>query len=451
MRCTTRCSPSSPMPERQRSDAAGSDGGHLPGRVVAGGYPRRMSEPDPTPVPAPGTAEGADAAGPDEVTGLPEVPVVDADGALRLLDVEAAPPGTYGELEPASPPLIDAQGRVRLSFSRVDTYQLCPRKFRYAYVDKLPGRPGPHLSFGTSIHNALEAFYDRKLPACPTEEELLGFLYEGWDTSGFVDLPREEQLDYYRHAQQVLRRFHRRAAPSYRLPAATEAWFELPVGYEATVVGSIDRVDVDDEGRLHVVDYKTNRKVKDRARVAGSLQLAIYALACRHLYGALPATVSLDFVVAGVEVVVPLEELDLEGARQAVLDTAAAVRAEHYPPTPTPLCGWCDFRSLCPAWPDEGEPADALGPAVRHLRDLRREVARGVRELREAEAGVTRLAEEVAEAEDTPAVREAVERAAELRARRDRRRAEAAAAEDAATAAADAPPPAAPDEVPAGR
>jgi hypothetical protein len=126
--------------------------------------------------------------------------VVDADGALRLLDVEAAPPGTYGELEPAAPPLIDAQGRVRLSFSRVDTYQTCPRQFRYAYIDRLPGVPSPHLSFGSSIHGALEAFYDRKLPACPSEEELLGALYACWDTSGFRELPREEQLAYYRHA-----------------------------------------------------------------------------------------------------------------------------------------------------------------------------------------------------------------------------------------------------------
>jgi putative RecB family exonuclease len=319
---------------------------------------------------------------------------VDADGALQLLDLEAAPPGTYGELEPAAPPLIDGQGRVRLSFSRVDAYENCPRRFRYAYVDKLPGRPGPHLSFGTSIHAALEDFYDRKLPECPSADDLLASLYERWDSTGFADLDRDEQLAFYRHAQDVLRRYHRRAAPSYRLPAATEAWFELPIGYEATVVGSIDRVDVDDEGRFHVVDYKTNRKVKDRDRVAGSLQLAIYALACRHLFGALPATVSLDFVVPGVEIRVDVADLDLEAARQRVLDTAAAVRAERYDPTPNRLCDWCDFRAVCPAW--EGDGDALLGPAVEELRQLRRQVARDVRSLREAEAGVARIAEELA-------------------------------------------------------
>ena len=355
----------------------------------------------PTGAPA-GTTDRTDgpaaAGGPDAVadpSSGPSAPT-DANGALRLLDVDAAPQGAFGEFEPATPALIDAQGRVRLSFSRIDAYRNCPRRFRYAYVDRLPGVPGPHLSFGTSIHNALEAFYDRKLPACPTEDELLGFLFDGWDSSGFGDLPREEQLAFYRHAQDVLRRFHRREAPRYRLPAATEAWFELPIEYEAVVVGSIDRVDVDEDGRFHVVDYKTNRKVKDRQRVARSLQLGIYALACRHLYGALPATVALDFVVAGVTVSVPIDEIDLEAARIAVLDTATAVRQEAYGPTPNPLCGWCDFRTFCPAWHGgDGGPEGLLGPAVAELGALRRSIARDVRAFRELEAGVARLSGEI--------------------------------------------------------
>lgn len=319
----------------------------------------------------------------------------DPDGVLRLLEVESAPEGTFGTFEPDTPPLIDDQGRVRLSFSRIDNYRNCPRRFRYAYIDRLPGVVGPHLSFGTSIHSALEAFYDRKLPGMPSEEELLGFLYESWDSTGFEGRPREEQLDFYRHAQQVLTRYRRRVADTYRLPASTEAWFELPIGYEAVVVGSIDRVDVDDEGRFHIIDYKTNRKVQDRGRVARSLQLAIYALACRHLFGSLPATVCLDFVVPGVPIEVPIEEIDLDGARDTILATAAAIREQAFEPTPNPLCDWCDFRSVCPAWPDD--PSQGLGHATAELRRQRRQLKHQVREFRELEAGVKRLATEIAE------------------------------------------------------
>lgn len=309
----------------------------------------------------------------------------------------------FDELEPATPPLLDEQGRVRLSFSRVDTYRRCPAEFRYHYVDGLPVAPSPHLSFGCSIHAALETFYDRKLPEPPDVDDLLDSLYEVWDSSGFAELSREEQLVWYRHAQQLLRRFHARAVRDYRLPADVEKWFELPVD-GALVVGSIDRVDVTDDGELEIVDYKTSKRVRDRNRVRSSLQLALYALACQHLYGRLPVAVTLDFLVPGVRVRVPTDEMDLLGARRQVTEVADGVRAGKFLPTPNRLCGWCDYRSICPAW--NGQGPDVLGEAVAELRRLRRSVRRDVASLRRLEAGVAQLRSELAADEHDPAGRQ---------------------------------------------
>lgn len=321
-----------------------------------------------------------------------EAAAADDEVAPRLLEVEPAAAGAFGELEPSRPPLTDARGRLRLSFSRIDTYDHCPRSFRYRYLDRLPTLPSPHLSFGTSIHGALETYHARTLLGPLSEQELLEALYEAWEGRGFADLTREEQLAYYRRAQTVLRRYHARGLPADRTTAATEAWFEVPFEDTAVVVGSIDRIDVDDHGALHVVDYKTNRRVRSRSEVARSLQLSLYALACQHLYGALPATVALDFVVAGLTVTVGLDELDLDRARQVVLDTAAAIRAERFPATPNRLCDWCDHRGVCPAW--DGDDGETYGAAVSAARQLRRRLQQEVRELRELEAGLARVAAE---------------------------------------------------------
>lgn len=331
-----------------------------------------------------------------------EEPTVDASSTgdgdptvrLDLGDVlaDGDPDGAYEEAEPTSPPLVGEDGRVRLSFSRIDTYRQCGLRFRYSYIDRLPSVPATHLSFGTSIHTALEAFHDRTLFGMPSEEELLGFLYDGWDTSGFAHVPREVQLREYRRAQDVLRRYHRRVRQSYRPAAETEKWFEVPVGEQATVVGSIDRIDVDDDGEYHVVDYKTGR-LRDRDHVRRSLQLALYALACEHLFGTLPATVSLDFVVAGTEVRVGRDELDLDAARRAVDETARAILAEHYEPTPSKLCGWCDHRALCPAW--EGDGPDVLGPTVVALQDARRQARRAAAQVRALEGAVDRARQDL--------------------------------------------------------
>lgn len=342
------------------------------------------TQPDPTSAPP----------GPSPPPSGSEAP--DGDIRLDLGDVlaEADPPGTYGDAEPTSPPLIGEDGRVRLSFSRIDTYRQCPLRFRFSYIDRLPSAPATYLSFGTSIHSALEAFHDRTLFGMPSEEDLLGFLYDGWDSSGFQREPREVQVREYRRAQDVLRRYHRRVRDDYRPAAETEKWFELPIGDHATVVGSIDRIDVDDDGQYHVVDYKTG-KLRDRQHVRRSLQLALYALACEHLFGVLPASVSLDFVVPGTEIRVLRDELDLDAAREAVDQTARAVLAADYTPTPSRLCDWCDHRALCPAW--EGGGPEVLGPTVVALQQARRAARRAAADVRHLEAAVERATEELSE------------------------------------------------------
>ncbi len=282
------------------------------------------------------------------------------------LDVPPAVP------TPSASPLED--GQLRLSFSRVDTYQTCPLKFRFGYVDKLPQEPAPQLSWGSSIHAALEAWWDQKLPSAPPVEVLLKGLYDGWDDTGFAGMPREEKLEWYAHAQDVLRRHHARYAGSYVPAVATEEWFTVDLGDDIEVVGSIDHVARTPGGGIGIVDWKTNRKAKPAKYVAGSLQLAIYAMAARELWGHDPEWVALDFVVPGVRVTVPRGDIDVDGAVATIRDVAARIRGEAFEPTPSRLCDWCDYRALCPAF--EGEGPDVPGLALVELQQLQRRRAR---------------------------------------------------------------------------
>src|SRR5687768_12789392 len=113
---------------------------------------------------------------------------------------------------PAPSTPTEGPSPLRLSFSRVDAYQQCPLRYRFSYVDELPSEPSPHLSWGTSIHAALERWWDQKLPQPPAEKELLDALYELWDDEGFVGMERDDKVRWYRHAQDVLRRHHQRYA-----------------------------------------------------------------------------------------------------------------------------------------------------------------------------------------------------------------------------------------------
>jgi RecB family exonuclease len=298
-----------------------------------------------------------------------------------MTDLEVPAAATPVPATTPADPLQD--GALRLSFSRVDTYRTCPLKFRFGYVDKLPSAPSPHLSWGSSIHAALEAWWDSKLPAAPPVEVLLQGLFDGWDDSGFADMDRTEKLQWYAHAQDVLRRHHERYAPTYVPAVATEEWFAIDLGDDIEVVGSIDHVARTADGGIAIVDWKTNRKAKPAKYVKGSLQLAIYALAARELWGQDPEWVALDFVVPGVRVTVPREEIDTEAALRTIRDVAGRIRAEAFGPTPTKLCGWCDYRSLCPAF--EGDGPDVAGLALVELETLQRRRARDESRMAELE------------------------------------------------------------------
>lgn len=58
------------------------------------------------------------------------------------------------------------------SFSRWATYQKCPRKAKYAYIDRLPEEKGPALIRGQEIHDIAEKYVRGMIPKKKIPESL---------------------------------------------------------------------------------------------------------------------------------------------------------------------------------------------------------------------------------------------------------------------------------------
>lgn len=249
---------------------------------------------------------------------------------------------------------------MRLSFSSIDTYENCGLKWYYQYRESLPGVPSPSLSFGSSIHAALESFYKRPVPVAPSLDELLDALDRGWVSEGYADAVEEET--YRAQAREVLTRFHAENARSYRLPAAVEERFEFDVE-GVRVSGQIDRLDRHDDGTYEVIDYKTNRKLPNRSRVDESLQLSIYHLAAREVWGVEPTKLTLYFVMQGQRISTSRTPEQLERTRARIANVASRIEEGMFEPRPNPLCGWCSYQAICPAMRHRREqvegPSDA--------------------------------------------------------------------------------------------
>ena len=131
--------------------------------------------------------------------------------------------------------------------------------------------------------------------------------------------------------------------------------FELPLdpgdGAPTVLVhGSIDRIDRLPSGGIEVIDYKTGRPSSQKG-VDESLQLSIYALACRDALGlGTPERVTLYFTESSTRMSTARTDEQLDQARADVLALATRIRSGDFAATPSSrTCGWCDFRAMCPA------------------------------------------------------------------------------------------------------
>jgi RecB family exonuclease len=287
---------------------------------------------------------------------------------------------------------------MHLSYSSISAYEACPAKYRFQYEERVPTAPSPALSFGESLHRALHRFHDRPVPVAPSREELWAMLNDVWVSEGYEG-PAEERR-YHDHAREVLARYHRENAQSYRIPAALEFRFRIEIE-GVTVAGTIDRMDRLPGGGYEIVDYKTNRRLPPRAVVERDLQLSIYALAARETWGIDPERLTLYYLLPGERMTTERSRLDLDRLRRRIATVAERIGTGRFEPRENPLCRWCDFQSLCPLFrhrfertpPKVGEVVEEWIRLTREARDRdrRRDELGAIIRAYAEEHGLTRL------------------------------------------------------------
>jgi DNA helicase-2/ATP-dependent DNA helicase PcrA len=281
-----------------------------------------------------------------------DLPQVDT-AAFKVSAVEAihrhAPPVDGQQLLAG---MLPPDQPVSLSFRQVDDYETCPLKFKYTHILRVPLLRDHRVVYGTAIHEAIREYHRRKARRQPvTLAELVQHYERAWVNEGFISREHEDRrLD---EGREVLARFFEFQESSSHVPTFVEAPFAFQVG-TTRVKGRWDRVDLRGDDVV-LIDFKTSdvRTVKDADRRAReSLQLAIYALAYRETYGAVPTRLEMHFLGAQQVIVgqaVPDDEM--LGQTIAVIERAAAgVRGQRFIATPDfyRACRFCAFASICP-------------------------------------------------------------------------------------------------------
>jgi RecB family exonuclease len=285
---------------------------------------------------------------------------------------------------------------MRLSYSSINTYETCPAKYRFQYEDHLPAPPSPALSFGDSLHRALHRFHSRPVPVAPSLAELHEILDAVWVGEGFSDV--SEERTYLEHGHGVLAQYHRDNADRYRIPAALEFRFTIDVeGVE--VSGVIDRMDRIPGGGYEIIDYKTNRRLPPRSRIDRDLQLSVYHLAAREVWGIEPERLTLYFLLPAQRMSTTRSDADVDELRRRIVTAAERIEAGRFEPRQNPLCDWCEHQVRCPLFrhlheKEQGDPTPRMTGIVEEWIALKRQGREVYRRLDELGSLINAFCEE---------------------------------------------------------
>ena len=192
---------------------------------------------------------------------------------LAASDIAVADPDNWLGAHPISSDaaLYTEDEDVYISPSAAESFETCGLKW---LLERNGGSDGDSTAqlLGSVIHE-----YARIKVEEPdtSDQSLYESLDKAWplitDSSGWIS---KFQLQ---RAQRMLERFAQYHRTSTRSVEGVELDFTFKLG-KATVRGSVDRLEVDSEGKFYVVDFKTGKAI-GKKEAAENLQLACYQLA----------------------------------------------------------------------------------------------------------------------------------------------------------------------------
>jgi putative RecB family exonuclease len=229
----------------------------------------------------------------------------------------------------------------RISPERLRTFRNCRLRYRYQYVDRLPGRARPGDALGALVHAALHDFFRYVPPSERDEERLITVLDEKWQALGRLPATTRESLR--ERAESRLRLFAREEDLSVQ-PLALESHFQVPLSETVALVGRVDRIDQEPDGSLHVIDYKTGARPEE----PDVEQLHLYAImVARTLTGPFRRA-SYYYLELGEVLSISPDRQELDEVARRVLAAAEEMVAEtEYAATIGRHCADCPYLYLC--------------------------------------------------------------------------------------------------------
>lgn len=236
---------------------------------------------------------------------------------------------------------------IKLSASAVKTYEQCPKKYFFNYLQKAPKKQWDHFDLGNVCHRTLELFHLTYLKEGTTKRTLGKIMSSSFETARkqFPNLNDTLAAEAKDMLMAYLQTAKQNGIPVVK---GCEIPFDFKLNNSVLVRGVIDRIDILKDGKFRIMDYKTTKSVK----YLDDFQLSVYGIWLKekhpHIQEFNGAYVLLKHGSKLKEYTFNIE--DIEKAKKHLIECADKIKVENvWTPIPTALCNWCDFKEICPA------------------------------------------------------------------------------------------------------
>lgn len=248
---------------------------------------------------------------------------------------------------------------THLSYSQVSTYLTCPLRYRFQYVELVPPAFTPAaLAFGSSVHEAVAAYYQSRLEGdILRADQMLDVYRDTWrGAEGVKFFNGDNEQSLMEKAQQLIAVFHERVDPHVTV-LGVEEFFEVQLAQEVPPFhGYIDLIEEDQDGRVTVVDLKTASKKLADSAVHANIQLTAYSI------GAAALGFDPEQLVLRLDVITKTKSPELfrhettrtqvqrERFVKAVKHVWSAIEHHAFFPREDWHCSQCAYTEPCKAW-----------------------------------------------------------------------------------------------------
>lgn len=247
---------------------------------------------------------------------------------------------------------------VIYSHSRISTFEQCPLRFKFQYIDRLEPEIKETIEgfLGKKVHETLEWVYREAMQGRVHElDDIIRFYLELWNKDFSEEVKANgEQNDpafYFHKGIRFLVDYFVNNYPFTDNTIALEKKlvFSLDENNQYQLQGYIDRLVHNKEtNTFEIHDYKTG-SIKSQEELDKDRQLALYSLGIKQEFGK-QANVDLiwHFLDFNKKMLSKRTDEQLELLRQELIETIKKIEsAKEFPACPGPLCRWCGFRKYC--------------------------------------------------------------------------------------------------------